>query len=216
MELNKRQERIIEIVKENGPITGEHIADKLNLTRATLRPDLAILTMAGFLDARPRVGYFYTGKNSERLVIDNIRNILVKDYYSHPVVVHENSSVYDAIVIMFTEDVGTIFVVDEESTLTGVVSRKDLLRASIGKQELNSLPVAIIMTRMPNVTYCFKEEILVDVGCKLMDREIDALPVVEKTENGLLVIGRVSKTNITRAFVDLANIRDGIVEEQND
>lgn len=63
IELNKRQEDILQIVKENGPITGEHIAERLNLTRATLRPDLAILTMAGFLDARPRVGYFYSGKN---------------------------------------------------------------------------------------------------------------------------------------------------------
>lgn len=90
------------------------------------------------------------------------------------------------------------------------------MRASIGKQELNSLPVAIIMTRMPNVTYCFKEDILVEVGCKLMDREIDALPVVEKTESGLLVIGRVSKTNITRAFVDLSNNHKGTVEEHND
>ena len=59
IELNKRQEDILQIVKENGPITGEHIAERLNLTRATLRPDLAIQTMAGFLDARPRVGFFY-------------------------------------------------------------------------------------------------------------------------------------------------------------
>ncbi|MGV1143152.1 hypothetical protein ACV56Z_01415 [Staphylococcus aureus] len=29
------------------------MADTLNLTRATLRPDLAILTMSGFLEARP-------------------------------------------------------------------------------------------------------------------------------------------------------------------
>src|SRR5699024_7769694 len=62
MDLSERQEKIIEIVKENGPITGEKIAEQLHLSRATLRPDLAILTMAGFLDARPRVGYFYTGK----------------------------------------------------------------------------------------------------------------------------------------------------------
>ncbi|PNB65069.1 transcriptional repressor CcpN, partial [Pseudomonas sp. FW305-BF6] len=58
IELTKRQTQILEIVKTNGPITGEHIADKLALTRATLRPDLAILTMTGFLEARPRVGYY--------------------------------------------------------------------------------------------------------------------------------------------------------------
>ena len=58
IELNKRQEHIIQIVKDHYPITGESIAAQLGLTRATLRPDLAILTMAGYLEARPRVGYF--------------------------------------------------------------------------------------------------------------------------------------------------------------
>jgi len=73
IELNKRQEQILEIVKKHGPITGEHIAEMLQLTRATLRPDLAILTMAGFLDARPRVGYFYTGKNRTQLLGESIK-----------------------------------------------------------------------------------------------------------------------------------------------
>jgi len=78
IELNKRQEQILEIVKDNGPITGEQIAERLNLTRATLRPDLAILTMAGFLDARPRVGYFYTGKSGVQLLTDNLNKLLLK------------------------------------------------------------------------------------------------------------------------------------------
>lgn len=68
IELNKRQEEILEIVKENGPITGEQIAERLSLTRATLRPDLAILTMAGFFDARPRVGYFTLVKRQTKLL----------------------------------------------------------------------------------------------------------------------------------------------------
>jgi len=193
----------VEIVKENGPITGEQIAESLHLTRATLRPDLAILTMAGFLDARPRVGYFYTGKTSEQT--ENINNLLVKDYYSSPVVASDTTSVYDAIVTMFTMDVGTIFIVDANEMLAGVVSRKDMLRASIGKQELSSLPVTIIMTRMPNITYCYLDDKLVDVGKKLIEREIDSLPVVKEELDGLKVIGRVTKTNITKALVDLSN-----------
>lgn len=79
MELSNRQEQIIEIVKENGPITGEKIADRLHLTRATLRPDLAILTMAGFLEARPRVGYFYTGKTGSELLTEKIKEYKVQD-----------------------------------------------------------------------------------------------------------------------------------------
>mgnify|MGYP001032252309 CR=1 FL=1 len=193
----------MEIVKGNGPITGEQIAESLHLTRATLRPDLAILTMSGFLDARPRVGYFYTGKTSEQT--ENINNLIVRDYYSSPVVANDTTSVYDAIVTMFTMDVGTIFIVDANEVLAGVVSRKDMLRASIGKQELSSLPVTIIMTRMPNITCCYLDDKLVDVGKKLIDREIDSLPVVQEEIGGLKVIGRVTKTNITKALVDLSN-----------
>ena len=203
IELSKRQEQILEIVKGNGPITGEHIADRLHLTRATLRPDLAILTMAGFLDARPRVGYFYTGKTGVQLLTDNLQKLIVKDYQSIPVVVNENVSVYDAIVTMFLEDVGTLFVVDSHSKLVGVLSRKDLLRASIGNQELTTLPVHIIMTRMPNLTICHRDDLLIDVAKKLIDKQIDAVPVVKDVDNGYEVLGRITKTNITRALVTL-------------
>lgn len=104
------------------------------------------------------------------------------------------------------EDVGTLFVVDENLLLVGVLSRKDLLRASIGKQELSSLPVNIIMTRMPNITMCKKDDLLIDVAKKLIEKQIDSIPVVkETTTNGYEVIGRITKTNITKAFVALAD-----------
>lgn len=205
IELNKRQEHIIQIVKDNGPITGEAIAEQLNLTRATLRPDLAILTMAGYLEARPRVGYFYTGKTGGQLLSEAVKKIVVQDYQSRPVVVDKNVSVYDAICTMFLEDVGTLFIVDQNTLLVGVVSRKDLLRASLGKQDLASLPVNIIMTRMPNVTMCRKEDSLYDVAMDLIEKQIDSVPVVKETKQGLEVVGRITKTNITRAFVDLVN-----------
>jgi CBS domain-containing protein len=205
IELTKRQETIIQIVKDNGPITGENIAEQLNLTRATLRPDLSILTMAGYLDARPRVGYFYTGKSGTQLLTENLEKIRVRDYNSIPVLVKENVSVYDAICTMFLEDVGTLFVVDQNSFLVGVLSRKDLLRASIGKQELTALPINIIMTRMPNITMCEMDDNLIDVAKLLIDKQIDALPIVKPSEIGYEVIGRITKTNITKAFVALGN-----------
>ncbi|MGN7298870.1 helix-turn-helix transcriptional regulator [Ferdinandcohnia sp. SAFN-114] len=204
IELSKRQEQIVQIVKDNGPITGEAIADRLNLTRATLRPDLAILTMAGYLEARPRVGYFYTGKTGQQLLADRINKIKVMDYQSIPVVINESISVYDAIVTMFLEDVGTLFVVDKSSLLVGVLSRKDLLRASLGNQDLKSVPVTIIMTRMPNITMCEKDDLLIDVAHKLIEKQIDALPIVKQSERGIEVIGRITKTNMTKALVGLA------------
>lgn len=204
IELNKRQEFIIQIVKDNGPITGEQIADRLNLTRATLRPDLAILTMAGYLEARPRVGYFFTGKTGSQLLTEKIKKLQVYQYQSLPVVVNESVSVYDAICTMFLEDVGTLFVNDKSSLLVGVLSRKDLLRASIGKRDLEAIPVNIIMTRMPNITFCQKDDLLVEVAQKIIDKQIDAVPVVKKGNNGYEVVGRITKTNMTKALLDLA------------
>jgi DeoR family transcriptional regulator, catabolite repression regulator len=202
VELSARQQRIVEIVKEKGPITGEKIADILELTRATLRPDLTVLTMSGYLDARPRVGYYYTGKTGSQLFQERLLKMKVKDFQSIPVVIPENSSVYDAICSMFLEDVGTLFVVNENGKLIGIVSRKDLLRASMGKQDLEALPIGIIMTRMPNVTTCTAEDSMLEIANKLISKQIDGLPVVKKDDNGEYdVIGRITKTNITKAFV---------------
>ncbi|MFZ3578635.1 helix-turn-helix transcriptional regulator [Virgibacillus sp. DJP39] len=203
MDLSTRQEKIIEIVKENGPITGENIAQRLGLTRATLRPDLAILTMADFLDARPRVGYFYTGKTGSELLTEKVRQFKVRDFQSIPIVVNESASVYDAISTMFLEDVGTLFVVDKNTCLTGVLSRKDLLRASIGNQDLTNVPVHIIMTRMPNITFCRKDDLLIDAANKLINKQIDGIPVIKDTENGNEIVGRITKTTITKTFVEL-------------
>ncbi|MFT8871011.1 MAG: helix-turn-helix transcriptional regulator [Sporolactobacillus sp.] len=204
MKLNERQEKIIEIVKAAAPITGEQIAEHLNVTRATLRPDLAILTMAGFLDARPRVGYFYTGQTLESLFAEQIQKMIVKDYLSFPVVIKEAASAYEAVCDMFLEDVGSLFVIDETNRLSGVVSRKDLLRTAIGSQDLNKVPVGMIMSRMP-VTYCRSSDLVIDVAEMLISREIDAMPVVRDAGGGLEVIGRMTKTNITKAFVELVS-----------
>ena len=64
MGLTSRQKQIAEIVREKGPITGRQIAEMLSVTRAALRSDLAILVMSGMIDARPKVGYFYTGRST--------------------------------------------------------------------------------------------------------------------------------------------------------
>ncbi len=209
MELNKRQTKILEIVKYNGPITGEQIAARLDLARATIRPDLSILTMAGFLDARPRVGYFYSGKRPMQSMADEMIGMKVGDFQSIPVVVTESMSVYDAICQMFLEDVGTLIVVDDtKHQLAGVLSRKDLLRASLGRKEIEKIPIHVTMTRMPNIQYCTKEDTLLYAAKTMIDNQIDALPVVEETADGFDVVGRMTKTNITAAFVALAEEYD--------
>jgi len=209
IKLSKRQQEILQIVKEDGPITGKQIAEKLSLTRATLRPDLAILTMAGSLDAKPRVGYFYNPQSETKKATANLSKQLVKQYKAHPIVVQKSASVYDAIVQIFLEDVGTLYTVDEEGLLAGVISRKDLLRAAIGNNNLEELPVSVIMTRMPNIVTVQPDESLLEAAQKLIHNHIDSLPVVrevDKEQNRYEVIGRITKTTITRAYIEMLEI----------
>lgn len=208
MQLTDRQQIILDIVKREGPITGEQIADRLNLTRATLRPDMAILTMSGMLEARPRVGYFHSGKKPGRVLAEKLHQVKVGEVKSVPVVVPEKCTVYDAVVTMFIEDVGTLFVVREGGFLEGIVSRKDLLKTTLGGQDIHKLPLGVIMTRMPNIIYAEPDESVWEAASKLINHEVDALPVVKANaqEDSAMVfevIGRFSKTNITRLFVEL-------------
>jgi CBS domain-containing protein len=205
--LTDRQEQIVRIVKEHGPIKGEEIADILGYVKATLRPDLTVLTRAGLLEARPRVGYSYSGKGLASRLYEEINKIKVKDMKAVPAVVSEISTVYDAIVTLFVMDVGSLFVVSEGGLLEGVVSRKDLLKVSLGQVEIQKVPVSVVMTRMPNIVMTTPEESLWAAAKKMVDHEIDSLPVVRPAYNegrqGFEVIGRITKTTITRAFVEL-------------
>ena len=206
IKLSKRQDEILKIVKESGPITGQQIAEKLSLTRAALRPDLAILTMAGNLDARPRVGYFFNHNYEVKLQAEKFLHQKVADYKARPIVVDKSTSVYDAIVQLFLEDVGTLYAVDSSGYLAGVISRKDLLRTAIGNQDLQELPCNVIMTRMPNIITITSEETLLEAAKKMITNHIDSLPVVKEINPGnhtYLLTGRITKTTITRAYLEI-------------
>ena len=206
IKLSPRQEEIIRLVKENQPITSERLADRLNVTRAALRPDLAILTMTGILDARPKVGYIYSKKPSYSLVYDYIRNIKVMDIMSKPIVVGEGTTVYDAIVHLFLNDVGTLFI-ENNGVLIGAVSRKDFLKIAMGGTDMHKVPVGIIMTRMPNIIFVEKEDSAYLAAQRIMEHEVDSLPVVERLFVGnketFKIVGKISKTNITKLFVKI-------------
>ena len=210
--LSNRQKRIAEIVRLEGPITGEHIAERLNVTRAALRSDLAILIMGGILDARPKVGYYYTGKNTIGMLMEEISNICVKDLQSVPIAIGQDKSAYDAIVTMFLEDVGSVFILDESGLLSGVVSRKDLLKAAINNADLHSLPVVMVMTPLSKIVVVNEDESVASAARKVIDNEIDSLPVVRAVNVGKRsyeVVGRITKTNFTRLLVDLAEGKGG-------
>ena len=204
VKLSKRQEQIAQIVREEGPVTGSAIAEHLEVTRSALRSDLSVLTMLGVLDARPNVGYYYVGLSKETQTAERLKSFLVSDVLSQAVVVSGETSLYDTIVTIFTEDVGTILVCDD-SYLVGVVSRKDLLRASMGQTDSHAMPISMIMTPVSKVITVEPTDTLVEAAQKMIDYEVDCLPVVVREDVGnkkrLKVVGRVSKTTVATVFL---------------
>ena len=114
---------------------------------------------------------------------------------------------YDGIVHLFLNDVGTLFI-QSEGYLVGAVSRKDFLKIAIGGTDIHKVPIGIIMTRMPNIIYLKPEDSIYDAARKIIDHQIDSLPVVESVfENDveqLKVIGKVSKTNLTNLLIKMS------------
>ena len=172
MELSQRQMKIIEIVKEHQPISGETIAKQLGLSRATLRNDLSILTMTGLLDARPKVGYFYTGQTVEPLLFEKLYHTKVAEVMIPPLLISQTVSVYEAVTTLFMYDVGSLYVKNDQDELIGVLSRKDLLRFAISNAAPEKTPVAMIMTRMPNIVTITPEETILTAGTLLGRHEI--------------------------------------------
>ena len=205
VKLSKRQEQIAQIVREEGPVTGSAIAEHLEVTRSALRSDLSVLTMLGVLDARPNVGYYYVGLSKETQTAERLKSFLVSDVLSQAVVVNGDTSLYDTIVTLFTEDVGTILVCDG-SYLVGVVSRKDLLRASMGQTDSHTMPISMIMTPVSKVIAVEPTDTSVEAAQKMIDYEVDCLPVVVREDIGnkkrLKVVGRVSKTTVAKVFLE--------------
>lgn len=205
MKFSDRQTEIIEIVKKDGPIIGEEIAEKLSLSRATIRADLSVLTMIGIIGARPKVGYFYTGKSELTILNEDFKKLKVKDFMSLPFSVDVKTSIYDVIVNLFMEDISSMFVTDN-GFLAGIVSRKDLIRFTLGNSDIKKTPISIIMSRMPNVVHISREDSVYKAANLIVTRGFDSLPVVEKVnENEFKIVGRFTKTNVTRLFVDICD-----------
>lgn len=208
MKLSSRQEEIVRLVKNGQPVTSEALAEKLGVTRAALRADLAILTMIGMLDARPKVGYVYLGEVENTRILENINKVLAGEIMSKPITVTEETTVYDAIVFLFLNDVGTLFI-ESNGVLVGAVPRKDFLKNAIGGTDIHKIPVGVIMTRMPNIICGYAEDSAYDLAKKIIEHEIDSIPIVEKLEvqnnekSQFKIIGKISKTNITKLFVKL-------------
>lgn len=193
MELTTRQEKILHLIKENSPISGEEIAQNLGLTRSALRTDFSILRKMALISARQNYGYCYIGGESKHKV---------GQVMGEPKKVDSKSSVYETIVYMFENDIGSVFITEQKDILVGVVSRKDLLKAALGNKDLEKLPIHMVMTRMPNLIYVTEQDSIKTAVEKIMKHQIDSVAVVKQGKEVCYLVGRFSKTNISKLYLE--------------
>ena len=208
MQLSERQKKIVEIVKAKQPLSGEKISDLLDISRATLRSDLSFLT----LKATPKVGYTYSGSDLESVFFFDTFRKEVADIMTSPVLVTSDSYIQDAIITLFMYDADVIYVIDEDKLLLGIMSRKDLLRASLNSN-IASTPVAVCMTRMPHIKTCHKNMNILEAAVLLQDYAIDSLPIVDQ-ENERRILGSVTKAALLDYIIQQARSTEVNREEE--
>ena len=190
MDLTERQKKILIMLKEKSLLSGDEIAQNLNITKSALRTDFSILTTLKLITSKQNKGYSYNNKCTI---------IKVRDCMSPQNSIDIRTSVYDAIIHLFNYDLGTLVVVENEK-LVGIISRKDLLKATLNKKNIEKTPVSMIMTRMPNIVHCFEDDNIIEAIEKLIKHEIYSLPVLRKEKGKLSLVGRFTKTNVTKLF----------------
>ena len=189
MDLTERQKKILLMLKEKSLLSGDEIAQNLNVTKSALRTDFSILTGLKLITAKQNKGYIYNKCTIKK----------VRDCMSPQNSISVKTSVYDAIIDLFNFDLGTLIVVENEK-LVGIISRKDLLKAALNGKNIEKIPVSMIMTRMPNIVHCFEDDNITEAIEKLIKHEIDSLPVLRKEKGKLSLVGRFTKTNVTKLF----------------
>ncbi len=200
MRFTRVQESIIELLKEKGRLNKADIANELGLDKDSFNEDLVSLENLGVVGSSENYGYFYQANRSYVVFAEILKYYSVENIMSMPVIIEERLSVYDAIVTLFLENVGSIYVTKNKD-LVGVVSRKDLLRAAIGQDDIHKTPINMVMTRMPNVKTVTLDTSVFDCAKIIVDSQVDGVPVVEEHKGALRVIGRVTKTNLANLFV---------------
>lgn len=209
IELSSRQLEILELVQKHAPITGEQIAELLGVTRPSIRSDLSLLTMLGYIDAKPKVGYFVGNRTAkETSDVAQITQRLVKEVMSIPVVLRETATVNDAVATLFLHNVGSLIVADASGALAGVISRKDLLKLTLGNAQAPSVLLGMVMTRYPNIITVTPEDTVHEALRKMIEHEVDGLPVVLPLDradggSGVEAVGRITKTTIARLLFDM-------------
>jgi len=129
----------------------------------------------------------------------------------NPVYVHPDASVTEARSLMDREKISHLPVLDKNNTLTGIVTRKDLIKASPSQATtLDMYEISYLLTKMKTAEIMEKKVITVDenevveeAALLMADKSIGCLPVMR----GSLLVGIITDTDLFRVFINAFGAR---------
>jgi acetoin utilization protein AcuB len=138
--------------------------------------------------------------------------MLVRKRMSQPAItVHPSTSLENALNLMHSERVRRLPVVDQQGKLVGIVSERELLKASpsiattLSKFEIKSAIKDLKVEEFMSVGVAtVKEDTPVEEAARIMvDGQISGLPVVRGKE----VVGVITETDIFKVFMEIFGAR---------
>jgi len=128
-------------------------------------------------------------------------DVRVEDVMSSPpITVGEDATVYQAAVIMAENNIGSLIVVDENGSLLGIVTERDIVRKVVAKAaDPRKVRVGEIMSRNPY--YVTSDDSIVRAAEIMGEHGIGHLPVLDP--QSLRVVGMISKRDIVSIAPDL-------------
>jgi len=129
----------------------------------------------------------------------------------NPVYVHPDASVTEVRSLMDREKISHLPVLDKNNTLTGIVTRKDLIKASpSGATTLDMYEISYLLTKMKIAEIMEKKVITVDenevveeAALLMADKNIGCLPVMR----GSLLVGIITDTDLFHVFINAFGAR---------
>ena len=121
----------------------------------------------------------------------------VENYMSHaPITIRDDTDYWKAFEIMQEKDLHHIPVVDEDTSVVGILTRRDLKVASLRFRET---PVEVSEVMHSPVVTIAPDQLLEGAARQMIDNRIGGLPVLDA--NGQIV-GILTETDLLRALID--------------
>jgi CBS domain-containing protein len=141
----------------------------------------------------------------------NISEVLQGKGQAGPAVVTvtTSASVSELLRFLAEHNVGALVVSDDGTTVQGIVSERDIVRALDREPDSFALPVSAIMTA--DVTTCAPDASVNDLRHLMTDKRIRHVPVVEGDRLvGIVSIGDIVKSSIGQLEFERAQLESYI------